>query len=194
VVAYLDHRNDPYPNQERGDIFATRISADGSVLDPNGFLVADAAAPEETPSVAAASGLTLFAYSAFVSQAPYANLRMVVSTANPVSVLGEATGMLLTKNPNGIAIDLTWNACCRAGADYAVYEGSLGAWSSHVPALCSTGGQTSATVSPAAGDRYFVVVPNDATTEGIYGADSSGAERPASTSTCRSNRNTTACP
>jgi hypothetical protein len=194
VVAYLDHRNDPYPNQERGDIFATRIGADGSVLDPNGFLVADAAAPEETPAVAAAGGLTLFAYSAFVSQAPYANLRMTISTTSAVSVLGEATGMFLTKNPNGVAIDLTWNECCRAGADYAVYEGSLGAWSSHTPALCSTGGQPSATVSPAAGNRYFIVVPNDATTEGLYGADSSGAERPASTTSCRNIRNTTACP
>jgi len=194
VVAYLDHRNDPYPNQERGDIFATRVGADGSVLDPNGFAVAATAAPEETPAVTAASGLTLFGYSAFVSQAPYANLRMTVSTTNAVSVLGEAPGMILAKSPNGIAIDLTWNACCRAGADYAVYEGSLGAWSSHMPTLCSTGGQTSATVSPVAGDRYFVVVPNDATTEGIYGADSTGTERPASTSACRTSRNASACP
>jgi hypothetical protein len=194
VVAYLDHRNDPYPNQERGDIFATRVGADGSVLDPNGFLVADTAAPEETPAVAAAGGLTLFGYTAFVSQAPYANLRMTVSTTDAVSVLGEATGIFLSKNPNGTAIDLAWNACCRVGADYAVYEGALGAWTSHMPALCSTGGQTSATLSPADGDRYFVVVANDATTEGSYGVNSAGVERSASTSMCRNNRNTTACP
>ena len=35
------------------------------------------------------------------------------------------------------------------------YEGVLGDFTSHVPALCSTGGATTATFAPAAGDRYY---------------------------------------
>ena len=194
IVAYLDHRLDPYPNQQRGDVFATRVSASGTVLDADGFAVADTAAPEETPAVSASGGLALFAYAAFVTQPPYANLRMTVRTSDPSgAVLGGLGGLILAKGPGG-DVTLTWGPCCLAGADYAIYEGSFGAWSGHVPDVCSTGGLTAASVMPAAGDRYFLVVPHDAAVEGSYGLDSTGAERAASNDACRSVQNTASCP
>jgi hypothetical protein len=195
IVAYLDHRNDPYPDQEKGDVFATRVGADGSILDPSGFAVAIAAAPEEMPAVAASGGSSLFAYSAFVTQPPYAGLRMTIRTGAPASTaeVGEVGGLLLTKSPNGASVALTWMPSCRPGLDYAIYEGSLGAWGTHVPDVCSTGGSTSSTVAPAEGSRYFLVVPLDGTTEGSYGADSSGAQRAVSAAACTSVQNTASC-
>jgi len=196
IVAYLDHRNDPYPSQERGDIFATRVRADGSIEDPDGFPVADSAAPEETPAVAAADAFSLFTYAAFVTPAPYAALRMTVRTSDPTSAaggLGEAGGLIATRGSGGF-IDLAWGASCHPTADYAVYEGTIGAWLDQAPALCSTGGLTSVSVTPAAGSRYFIVVPHDATTEGSYGVDSTGAQRLPSTAACESLQNTSGCP
>ncbi len=80
---------------------------------------------------------------------------------------------------SGASLALTWSASCRAtDTDYEVYEGAAGGnFRSHVPLLCSTGGATSATVTPGAGNRYYLVVPRDAAHEGSYGIDSKGLER-----------------
>ena len=61
----------------------------------------------------------------------------------------------------------------------------LGSWYNHTPALCSTGGATAAGVTPAAGSRYFLVVPPNGKVEGSYGRDSVGTERPAGLTGCR---------
>jgi hypothetical protein len=58
-LAYLDHRNDPYPNQERRDIFATRVSPPMVPCSIPPVPGRHAAAPDETPAVAAASGFFL---------------------------------------------------------------------------------------------------------------------------------------
>jgi hypothetical protein len=129
VVAYLDHRNDPYPKQEQGDIYATRVAADGSVLDPSGFAVAAAAVPEETPAVNAPGGAPMFAYASFVAAPPYASLRIAIRSSDPASASempGVASGLLMAKDPGGTSLHLTWGPSCRAGVDYAVYEGSVG--------------------------------------------------------------------
>lgn len=92
-------------------------------------------------------------------------------------------------------LDLHWSASCSGSAnDYSVHEGTLGSWYSHQAILCSTGGGTQATISPAPGSRYYLVVPLDAVHEGSYGTDSSGNERPRSVVRCRSRRNTATCP
>lgn len=97
---------------------------------------------------------------------------------------------------NRTALDLSWGLSCSPGAtDYAVMEGTLGSWSSHVPLVCSTGGATSTTVSPGSGaSHYYLVVPLSATEEGSYGIDSTGAERPPSATRCRQVQNTAGCP
>jgi hypothetical protein len=78
VVTWVDHRNDQFPEQPRGDIFATRVAFDGTVLDADGFPIADSPRPEDTPYVAARSGLALFAYSALHNGAPFSAMRITV--------------------------------------------------------------------------------------------------------------------
>lgn len=87
----------------------------------------------------------------------------------------------------GSVLGLQWGKSCRAvDLDYAVYEGTLGTFTSHVPVVCSTGGATAWAVSPAPGSRYFLVVPFGAPgVEGSYGIKSPGVERPASVAACR---------
>jgi len=83
------------------------------------------------------------------------------------------------------AISLSWGAGCGTGsADYAVYEGSLGSYYSHAPRLCTTGGATSVTFVPPAGNTYYVVVPRNALREGSYGKRTGGAEVPPAPAAC----------
>ncbi len=87
-------------------------------------------------------------------------------------------------------LDLSWGTSCAVtDDDYAVYEGVLGDFPSHVPVAnpnCTTGGATMATITPGGGDHYYLVVPTGGSglCEGSYGFDSDGAPRPQSLSAC----------
>ncbi|ANM29002.1 hypothetical protein ABI59_04400 [Acidobacteria bacterium Mor1] len=109
--------------------------------------------------------------------------------ANEVATGGRLRG--LTVDKSGGDVILEWGASCSDGDDdYGVYEGTLASLSGGVydhlvvAGLCSTGGTTSATFAPGASSHYYLVVPNSAASEGSYGLDSGGAQRPASTSPC----------
>ena len=103
------------------------------------------------------------------------------------------TPLLLDKSPSG-ALRLEWQASCLASdADYAVYAGSLGAWTSHLPLDCSTGGSTDREYPLPGQSLYYLVVPTDGIADGSYGFDSTGAERPESPEACRLQVATT-CP
>ena len=70
-------------------------------------------------------------------------------------------------------------------ADFEIYEGAVdGAFTSHLPRLCSTGGATMAALHPSAGNTYYLVVPRNATSEGSYGLRSDGSERPPGVPAC----------
>ncbi len=80
---------------------------------------------------------------------------------------------------------LRWSPSCRAGdADYAVYEGTLGAFGTHLPMTCSTEGATDFTGPAAAGNTYYLVAPVHGGWEGSLGTDSRGVERPPGTIPC----------
>ena len=83
------------------------------------------------------------------------------------------------------SLDLAWgDSCSVTHSDYAIYEGSIGTWYSHVPKTCSTGDLTAATLVPAAvAGTYYLVTPITATEEGSLGHDSFGVERPPDAST-----------
>jgi len=111
---------------------------------------------------------------------------VVVETIDPVLA---APGMVL----DGLRVDqtasgevvLTWgSSCITSDTDYEIYEGQLGDFTSHAPAFCSTGGATTKTFAPFAGDWYYLVVPTNGVEEGSYGAESGGTERPQGTSVC----------
>jgi len=91
-----------------------------------------------------------------------------------------SVGNTLILGKAGADLTLQWGASCQGGdADYAVYEGTLGAFASHVSRLCSTGGVAAATLSPSAASSYYLVVPMSGTREGSYGEASSGERTPA---------------
>jgi hypothetical protein len=98
---------------------------------------------------------------------------------------GSAGPPLTIQSAGGGQITLDWGASCTAtDTSFAIYEGLLGSFPSHHPALCNTGGATTATFSPGPGNRYYLVVPRNAGHEGSYGRNSSGSERPTGTPAC----------
>jgi hypothetical protein len=91
-------------------------------------------------------------------------------------------------------VSLTWSDSCSPTDDnYGIFQGFLGLWYSHFAERCGTGGATTATVATDQFDRYYLVVPYDATDEGSYGRDGNGDERPAGGGACRGNQIVT-CP
>ena len=88
-------------------------------------------------------------------------------------------------------IELSWHSgSCSGAEDHAIYEGTIGDWQSHQSVVCTDGGgDRTETISPAAGNRYYLVVPIDSVSEGSYGVDSQKAERfrPAA-GTCRASQ------
>ncbi len=77
-------------------------------------------------------------------------------------------------------LHLRWSASCSNQAvDYAIYEGTLGLFDSHVAIDCSDdGGDLEEEITPGSGGRYYLLVPLGSSQEGSYGTDSGGTERP----------------
>lgn len=119
-------------------------------------------------------------------------LPLGIRFATAAAPAGESDGLTVSPAGSGDLL-LGWDPSCRAGdTDYAVYEGSLGSFSTHVDRTCSTGGATTWTLAPSAGNTYYLVVPTNGTREGSYGLDSSGAERGQGTAACVTQQ--VACP
>ncbi len=92
--------------------------------------------------------------------------------------------MTIAKTPTD-QIELAWGASCApTDDDFAVYEGSLGDFSSHTPLLCSSGATTAATLSPGGGNTYYLVAPRNAIAEGSHGLDGNGTERSVGEAAC----------
>lgn len=107
----------------------------------------------------------------------------VLETGVPLAAGGRVAGLAMARS--GASLSLSWSASCSASdTDYAVYEGTLGSFTTHQSVVCSTGGATSATIAPSPGDGYYLVVPRTASKEGSYGRRSGGTERPAAASAC----------
>lgn len=111
------------------------------------------------------------------------------TSGNPVGAVPDGKVVsgapLIVARADGDTITLTWGEACSASAtDFGVYEGAIGDYSSHQARLCSTGGATSVTITPASTDAYYLVAPNDGQREGLLGDDSGGAGRPQGASPC----------
>jgi hypothetical protein len=109
---------------------------------------------------------------------------------------GEANNLLLNKSGGNLA--MTWgNASCSFSTttrDYEVYEGTLGTWYSHNTAkACTTGGVASTTITPGAGNTYYLVVPTNGAFEGNYGTGA-GGPIPVSSAACRASQAASTCP
>jgi hypothetical protein len=109
-----------------------------------------------------------------------------VTKAPPLTHEGPAGGRINNLTVDELAgnVNLNWfGSCSAADNNYEVYEGQLGNFTSHVPVTCATGG-LSASFAPAAGNRYYLVVPTNGASEGSYGKNKAGVERPASAAQC----------
>jgi len=104
----------------------------------------------------------------------------------PLPPAGEVTGdQLVVMLEESGELTLAWGASCLGSdADYGIYEGFIGDFTSHTSRTCSTAGLTSATLAPTGGETYYLVVPNNLTAEGSYGVDSQGNPRPAGQAVC----------
>ena len=96
----------------------------------------------------------------------------------------DVPGVPLLLDKSGTDLVLSWSTACGPAMDYAVYEGELGLPGSALPLTCSTGGLTSATLTPNVGGRFYLVVPQNAGSEGSYGKTSAGIERDPAATAC----------
>jgi hypothetical protein len=65
LVAWVDYRSLPGIEQLRGDVWAMRVDADGTLLDaPGGFQLSFGSLPEDLPAAAGADGQVVVAWSA----------------------------------------------------------------------------------------------------------------------------------
>ena len=104
--------------------------------------------------------------------------------AVPDGWLVPGTPLTVELAPGG-GLTLSWGASCAAGdSDYAIYEGVLGDFESHVPKACTTAGLLTATISMSVGNAYYLVVPRNSFREGSYGLMSDGTDRTEGIITC----------
>ena len=108
------------------------------------------------------------------------------NSATDVNLVGSGSlPATLLLDRAGAQLDLFWSASClTSDSDYAVYEGTLGSFTSHAPIACSTGNALTHSAALPAGNAYYLVVPNNLFNEGSYGLDSAGQERPAFANAC----------
>jgi len=110
-------------------------------------------------------------------------------TIGPATMPGSVGGSLMVTKSLVTEGDLTltWGASCSAGAsDYAIYEGTIGDFASHVWRDCSDdGGDRTEEITPSPGNQYYLIVPMDAVSEGSYGQSSIGSELPRAPVPCR---------
>lgn len=91
-------------------------------------------------------------------------------------------------------LDLSWGASCTApGTDYSIHEGLLGVWYSHGAVLCTSAGALSWTLTPAGGDRYYLIAPVRSGFTGSFGTNATGAERPDGDPSCSDQRALAPC-
>ncbi len=95
---------------------------------------------------------------------------------------------------------LSWGASCSEGAsNYGIYEGTIGTWYGHTFVDCIDGAPAlTETITPSAGSRYYLVVPDNPQTEGSYGLrrdpGPTFTERPVGAAQCIAVQTVTPCP
>lgn len=115
--------------------------------------------------------------------------------AGEVPDAGALPGDPLLVSRTGTTLTLSWDTSCSlSDHDYEIYEGSIGSNYSHTQKLCTTGGATSISFAEPVGSVYYLVVPKNAVSEGSYGRNSSGVERPQGLIACLPQQAALTCP
>ncbi len=130
IVAYQDQRNRLAESEldqldARSDLFGMRVSANGSIVDPLGFLFSNSPDSETYPTVTGANGISLMGASILL-QAPYASYRIgyeqlgvggnawpvVVTSATPSGgdvPLSVAFSSASSTDPDGTVVSYSWD-------------------------------------------------------------------------------------
>ncbi len=176
------------------------VSEDGfrierSTLPDSGFVEIDSTGAGVTTFIdtALVTG-TRYYYRVRCFNAVAANSAYTNTAQGVVDSPGAVTQLLVDRS--GTTLDLFWDASCSDQVvNYAIYEGLIGNWNSHGVHTCSTGGATFALgINNGIGNKYYLVVPQGATSEGSYGVDSAGAERPGPGASCQAAHVPGPCP
>lgn len=139
LVLFQDRRHAPTNADQRPHLYGTRVLADGSVLDPAGFVVAAEAVPESGPAILGPppgrNGTALLAYCVLAPLAPYASERIVVrqSGVEGAAIGGPAVTMGVARafpNPTtgrvqlaGVRGDAVWEIFDSAGRSVRRFHG-----------------------------------------------------------------------
>ena len=78
VAAFGDFRNDGEYDSHRGDIYGARVATDGTVLDPDGFVVANDFIPEMFAAIGSGDGSALIGASVFRLDPGYFAYRIAI--------------------------------------------------------------------------------------------------------------------
>lgn len=76
ITLFEDRRNRTYFFDQRTDVYGARVTAAGTVLDPEGFVFSNESVPEMQPSVASSDNRSILAASIFRDQPGYASYRV----------------------------------------------------------------------------------------------------------------------
>jgi hypothetical protein len=110
----------------------------------------------------------------------------LVVTGAEIPAPGVSDGLMMTREEDG-SLTLTWGADCGGGSTYGIYRGDLDTGYDSItpePGMCAVA-DTTATVPAGAGTAdFFLVVPNDGSSEGSYGTNSERDRRPPAASPC----------
>jgi hypothetical protein len=92
VAAFGDFRNDDELESHRGDVYGTRVSALGELLDPGGFAVVNDTIPEMFASVAGMNEAFVVGGSVFRQEAGYINYRIGLRSAGDLVAIPDGGG------------------------------------------------------------------------------------------------------
>lgn len=112
VVAWNDYRHINGIEQDRADIRAARVLTDGSVLDPDGILVADSILPEDLPAVTGAGGRAIIMFSALHGPSDVPEIqRLGYRVLGPAAVPGDITADGVVNVNDLLAVINSWGKC-----------------------------------------------------------------------------------
>jgi hypothetical protein len=92
LVAWDDQRNQEAFYDTRTDVYATRISEAGQVLDPVPFALVDREGAECSPALATHNGLVVAATTRFVCDEEFSSYRVGVSRVGEIGCAADLTG------------------------------------------------------------------------------------------------------
>jgi hypothetical protein len=104
VAMWEDQRANTFFVDQRTDIFGARIAGNSTVLDPDGFAIANAAVPETSPALAGMNGTATLAAAVFKDQSPYTSYRIGIRTLAGQPVIAP----MLRISRIGSNITLSW--------------------------------------------------------------------------------------